>query len=83
MPLLVPYLNVFLSILEMAIFLRAILSWFPMDRDNLLVRALNGITEPVLSPLRRVVPRVGMFDITPMVAMLVLFVMQQALAQAM
>jgi len=57
------------------------LSWFPMDQDNFLVRILNDITEPILAPLRKVVPRFGMIDITPMVAFLVLFVIQQALQQ--
>lgn len=65
----------------MAIFLRAMLSWFPMDQRNLLVRILDEITEPILAPLRQVVPKFGMIDITPMVAFLVLFVIQQALNQ--
>ena len=43
---------------------------------------LDDITEPVLAPLRRVVPRFGMVDVTPMVAILVLFVIQQALSRA-
>jgi YggT family protein len=57
------------------------LSWFPMDQGNPLVRILNDVTEPILAPLRQVVPRIGMIDITPMVAFLVLFVIQQAIAQ--
>jgi YggT family protein len=57
------------------------LSWFPMDQRNVLFRILNEITEPILAPLRQVVPRFGMIDITPMVAFLVLFVIQQALSQ--
>jgi YggT family protein len=78
----VNFANILVIILEVAIFLRAMLSWFPgMDKDNLLVRILNEITEPLLAPLRQVVPKFGMIDITPMVAFLVLFVIQQALAQ--
>lgn len=57
------------------------LSWFPMDQRNPLVRILDDITEPILAPLRQVVPRFGMIDITPMVAFLVLFVIQQAIQQ--
>jgi YggT family protein len=38
---------------------------------------LNEITEPILAPLRRVVPRIGMIDITPMVAIFVLYIIQQ------
>ena len=38
--------------------------------------------EPVLEPLRRVVPRVGLFDITPMVAILLIIVIQSLLASS-
>lgn len=50
-----------------------------MDPRSPVIRILDEITEPILAPLRQVVPRFGMVDITPMVAMLVLFVIQQAL----
>ena len=45
------------------------------------VQALDAITEPILQPLRQIVPRVGMIDITPMVAIIVLYVLI-ALVQA-
>jgi YggT family protein len=35
---------------------------------------LDYITEPILAPLRRVIPRIGMIDITPMVAIIILIV---------
>jgi YggT family protein len=74
------FANILIIILEVAIFLRAMLSWFPsLDQGNLLFRIQNDITEPILAPLRQVVPKFGMVDITPMVAFLVLFVIQQAL----
>lgn len=63
----------FCRILTFAIIIRAILSWFMVDRRNLLISILDDITEPVLSPLRRVVPRLGMFDITPIVAIIILY----------
>ena len=65
----------------MAIFLRAIVSWFAIDPRNPLIQVLDQITEPILSPLRRVVPRIGMIDITPLVAILLLQVLAQAVAQ--
>jgi YggT family protein len=36
------------------------------------VQVLDAITEPILQPLRQIVPRIGMIDITPMVALIVL-----------
>lgn len=62
-----------LNIIWFAIFARAIISWFPIDQNGPVVRALDAITEPILEPLRRVVPRIGMIDITPMVAIVLIF----------
>ena len=58
------------------------LSWFPMDPRSPLIRILDEINEPVMAPLRRVVPRIGMIDITPMIALLILFAIRQAISQA-
>jgi len=60
-------------ILTFAIFIRVILSWFMIGRRNLLVDLLDDITEPILSPLRRIVPRLGIFDVTPIIAIAVLY----------
>jgi YggT family protein len=57
------------------------MSWFNPRPDNPLVVLLNDITEPVLAPLRRIVPRLGMIDITPLVAILLMSVIQQVLEQ--
>jgi YggT family protein len=76
------FAKILVMVLWVAIFARALISWFPMAPGSPIVRILNEITEPVLAPLRRVVPRLGMVDITPMVAMLVLFVIRMALDSA-
>ena len=61
-------------ILAFTIFIRAILSWFVVSRYSLLVTLLNDVSEPILSPLRRIVPRLAMFDITPLVAVAILYI---------
>jgi len=61
-------------ILAFAIIIRAFLSWFPVSRRNLLVTLLNDVNEPILSPLRRIVPRIAMFDITSLVAVAILYI---------
>lgn len=59
--------------LTIAIFVRAILSWFPnASNDNPFVALVYQITEPILAPLRSVIPLVGMIDITPLVAIITL-----------
>ncbi|HJM75115.1 MAG TPA: YggT family protein [Dehalococcoidia bacterium] len=55
-----------------AIFARSILTWFPIDRNGPIVGALNAITEPILEPVRRIVPRMGAVDISPMIAIVLL-----------
>ena len=74
-------LALFLNILTFAIFFRSLASWFPIDRNGPVLQALDMITEPVLDPLRRVVPTIGMIDLTPMVAILLLQFVAQALSR--
>jgi YggT family protein len=69
-----------INVLIFAIFARSIISWFPIDRNGPVVATLNAITEPILEPLRRVIPLVGMVDITPMVAIITLVVISSALS---
>jgi YggT family protein len=68
-------------ILNFAIIIRALMSWFNPSPENPIVRIILEITEPVLAPLRRIVPRIGMIDITPIVAILLLNVIQAMLEQ--
>ncbi len=55
----------------MAILLRILLPWFGIGYRNALLRLVYGITEPVLRPLRRFF-LVGMFDLSPMVAIIII-----------
>ncbi|MCK9495538.1 MAG: YggT family protein [Dehalococcoidia bacterium] len=79
MGILVLAVGYLVQFLAFAIFARAIISWFPIDRDGPIVHFLNAVTDPVLEPLRKVIPPIGMIDITPMVAMLLLFFIASAL----
>ncbi len=73
---------VLLQIMTFAILARSIMSWFPMNPGNPVATVINGVTEPILAPLRRIVPRFGMMDITPMVAIILLMVIARALEGA-
>jgi YggT family protein len=60
-------------VLTIAIILRALLTWFPnIDPRNPAVEFLVTITEPILAPIRSVIPRLGMFDLTPIIAIFLL-----------
>ena len=68
------------SIYIMLVFVRIILSYTTLDYRNRVMRLLMNITEPLLGPLRRIVPTVGMFDISPLVAFIILWILQVAIA---
>jgi YggT family protein len=78
----VQFLGLLLQIFWLAILVRVILSWFPVDPSNPIIRIVWEITEPILAPFRRVLPRIGMFDLSPLAAFLVIsFLQQQVLPQ--
>jgi YggT family protein len=65
------FLQVVGSILVFAIIIRALLSWFAVDtRGSGAMQLLVDITEPILAPLRKVVPLIGSVDISPIIAIL-------------
>ena len=73
MDVVVDLVEVLVQGLIFAIFIRAIISWFPVDHSGPLVRALDSVTEPILDPMRRLIPRIGAIDISPMIAIIVLY----------
>jgi YggT family protein len=76
------FVGLLVYVLTTAIFLRAIFSWFvPPGSDNPIMRFLRDITEPILAPLRRVLPSMGMLDLSPFVAMILLQVMGSIVTQ--
>jgi len=70
----------FLGLYTLAIFVRIVLAWFGTSYANPLMRFLIRLTEPLLAPLRRSLPTVGMFDVSPIVAFLIVWVCQAAVA---
>lgn len=56
------------SLLQLALLVRVVSSWLPISPYSGWVRWSYTLTEPILRPLRGIVPRLGMFDITPIVA---------------
>jgi YggT family protein len=69
-----------LSLYTLTIFIRIIFSWLGFSYSNRLMRFVFRLTEPLLGPLRRTVPAVGMFDISPIVAFIILWICKAAVA---
>jgi YggT family protein len=72
MMLLFNFISVLCEVLVFTIIIRVLLSWVFPNPYNPFVRILYEITEPILAPLRRIIPRIGMLDITPFIAIIIL-----------
>lgn len=68
------------SIYILLIFMRVIFSFAMVSYGNRLMRFLVDTTEPLLGPLRRIIPPLGRFDISPIVAFFILWLFQAAIA---
>jgi YggT family protein len=66
------------DVLRLAIIVVVVVSWLPISPFSSWVRWGFALTEPILRPLRDIVPRFGMFDITPIVAYFLLEILEWA-----
>lgn len=73
-------IDIILRIYMFIIIGRALISWVNPDPYNPIVRFLYKITEPVLNPIRRLIPswKIGI-DLSPMIAILIIFFLQRFL----
>lgn len=51
--------------IEICMLVRAVLSWFPIKEDHPLVLFVHMVTEPIVSPIRRLFDRFGWFRNSP------------------
>ena len=75
-------LDVVLNIYMWVIIIRALISWVNPDPHNVIVQFLQRATEPVLRPLRKLVPawKLGI-DLSPLIAILIIMFLQVALVR--
>jgi len=69
-----------LSLYILCIFMRVIFAWGMVSYHNRVMRFLIDVTEPLLGPLRHMIPPLGRMDISPLVAILILWLFQAAIA---
>ena len=62
------------EIITWAILIRALISWLPISQGNFILRILDAVTEPVISPVRalmnKIIKRPVMIDFSPVIAMI-------------
>jgi YggT family protein len=71
------FITVAAYVLLVAVIIRIIFSWIGFDPENPIAQVIQEITEPILAPIRSVMPRIGMFDLSPMAASFLLIILAQ------
>jgi YggT family protein len=61
-----------IDLYSLVVLVAVILSWVPLDPRNPLVTITHTLTEPVLAPIRNVLPATGGLDLSPMVLLFAL-----------
>ena len=70
--------SILLTIMYWVILVRALLSWVNPDPFNPIVQLLTRLTEPVLEPIRRLLPPMPV-NISPIIAFFIIFFLQRFL----
>lgn len=77
MLVLIQLVQLLFGLYSFAIIARVFTSWMQVDPYHPVIQFLYRITEPVLAPLRSWIPPIGMADISPMVALFILWILQR------
>jgi YggT family protein len=76
------FIALLFNILSMLILGRVLLSWIDPTGNMQISQVLRELTEPILGPIRSIMPNIGMIDISPIVAILLLSMISRLLLQA-
>ncbi len=69
-----------LNIYEAILIIRILISWIRPDPDRLIVRWIYALTEPVLEPVRRILPTSGFgFDFSPIIVFIIIDLIKRAI----
>lgn len=75
-------LSLILTLFQLLILARVLLSWFPQLAYNSdptvrqIIRVIYDLTEPVLAPIRQLMPQGSMVDFSPLIVLLIIYVIQ-------
>lgn len=69
---LITLVNLIVGLITIILIANALISFAPLDPWHPVRRFLNRLAEPILRPFRNILPPVGMFDLSPMVALIVI-----------
>ncbi|MCC6063478.1 MAG: YggT family protein [Thermocrinis sp.] len=72
-------LSLLINLLIILVLVHAIGSWFPQVRESGFYRKLDALIEPLLRPIRSVLPTYGNVDFSPLVLLLILYLIKHLL----
>ena len=68
------------ALLKLALVVRVLSSWFPISEHSKWIRWSYVLTDWLINPMRRIIPSIGMIDITPIVAWFLISLVQRFFA---
>lgn len=81
-PQLLSFLNIFIQIIQLLFLARLVAQLIDRTGSNRITRTLVEVTDPILAPIRRLMPSTGMVDFSPTVVLILLFLLQRFLASS-
>ena len=78
--ILILFINAISQLLVLLVIVSVILSYF-MDPYHPIRRAIDGVVEPMLAPIRRIVPNIGMLDFSPLVLIILIQLLSNILVR--
>jgi YggT family protein len=72
-------IQIVFQVLSLAIIARALISWFPISPYHPVVTVLHQLTDPLIAPIRRYMPSNMGFDLSPLIALILLQVIERIL----
>ena len=76
MSFLLYFISLFFNLYSFLILARVLLSWMRISPYHPVTLFIHEVTEPVLRPLRNIIPPLGMLDISPIAALILLRVLE-------
>ena len=75
--IIVTLIDALATLFWIAITARVLISLFGINPNNPIMKILHMITEPILSPIRSRLPATGMIDFSPMIALIIIIIVQR------
>lgn len=74
-------INITFNVFYFLVLARVLISWIPQIAHNAFGKFIFEVTEPLLAPIRRILPRMGAIDFSPLVVLIILQILQSLLSK--